>query len=77
MDSSLPGSSVHGISYGQQEYWSGYIAISFSRGASQPRDQTQVTYIAGRLFIVGATLAFFKLKKREMNMHIHTYLLVL
>ena len=32
-----PGSSVHGISYGQQEYWSGYIAISFSSGPHSVR----------------------------------------
>jgi len=27
-----------------------WVAISFSRGSSQPRDQTQVSCIAGRLF---------------------------
>ena len=27
-----------------------WVAISFSKGSSQPRDQTQVSHIAGRLF---------------------------
>ena len=34
---SLPGSSVHGISQARILKW---VAISFSRGSSQPRDQT-------------------------------------
>ena len=29
-----------------------WVAISFSRGSSQPRDRTQVSCIAGRLFTV-------------------------
>ena len=37
MDYSLPASSVHGIS--RQDI--GVVAISFSRGSSQPRDQTR------------------------------------
>ena len=43
MDCSLPGSSVHGILQARILEW---IAISFSRGFSQPRDQTQVSYIS-------------------------------
>ena len=39
MDCSLPGSSVHGIFQAIVLEW---IAISFSRGSSQPRDRTQV-----------------------------------
>ena len=31
------------------EFWSG-VAFSSSRGSSQPRDQTQVSRIAGRFF---------------------------
>ena len=34
---SPPGSSVHGISQARILEW---VAISFSRGSSQPRDQT-------------------------------------
>ena len=47
MDHSLPGSSVHGIFQAQGLQW---VAISFSRGSSLPRDQTQVSCIAGRCF---------------------------
>ena len=44
---SPPGSSVHGI---LQTRILGWVAISFSRGSSHPRDQTLVSYIAGRFF---------------------------
>ena len=47
MDCSLPGASVHGIFQARILEW---VAISFSRGSSQPRDQTQVSHIVGRLF---------------------------
>ena len=47
VDCSLPGSSVSGISQARILEW---VAISFSRGSSQPRDQTQGSCIAGRLF---------------------------
>ena len=40
IDCSLPGSSVHGISQVRILEW---VAISFSRGSSYPRDQTQVS----------------------------------
>ena len=47
VDCSLPGSSVHGIF---QARILGWIAVSFSRGSSQPRKWTRVSYIAGRFF---------------------------
>ena len=51
MDCSLPGSSVHGISQAGILEW---VAISSSRGFSQPRDQTRISlgfYIGrGRFF---------------------------
>ena len=47
MDCSLPGFSVHGI---LQARILGWVAISFSRGSSQPRNRTQVSSIAGRFF---------------------------
>ena len=37
MDCSLPGSPIHGIFQARILEW---VAISFSRGSSQPRDQT-------------------------------------
>ena len=42
MNCSLPGSSVHGISYAGMAKW---VAISFSRGFSWPRGGTHVTCI--------------------------------
>ena len=51
MDYNLPGSSFHGIFLARILEW---VAISFCRGSSQPRDQTQVSHIsciAGKLFI--------------------------
>ena len=52
MDYSLPGSSVYGIFQARVLEW---VAISLSRGSSQPRDQTRVTCTAGRCFTVWAT----------------------
>ena len=42
---SLPGSSIRGIFQARVLEW---VSISFSRGSSQPRDQTWVSRIAGR-----------------------------
>ena len=52
MDCSLPGSSVHGIFQAIVLEW---IAISFSRGSSQPRAQIQVSHIVDRCFTLWAT----------------------
>ena len=52
MDSSLPGSSLHGILLARVLEW---VAISFSRGSSQLRDRTRVSRIAGRHFNLWAT----------------------
>ena len=49
MDCSLPVSSAHGISLARVLEW---VAISFSRGSSRPRDRTWVSCIAGRHFTV-------------------------
>ena len=60
MDCSLPGSSVHGILQARVLEW---VAMPSCRGSSQPRDQTQVSLIAGRHFTVWATreaLTFLK-----------------
>ena len=40
----LPGSSVHGVVLARILEW---VAISFFRGSSQPRDQACVSYILG------------------------------
>ena len=53
MDCSLPGSSVHWISQARIMEW--YV-ISFSRESYRPRDWTQVSCLAGRLFTNWATV---------------------
>ena len=76
MDCSLPGSSVHGIFQAIVLEW---IAISFSRGSSQPRDWTRVSRIVDRCFTLWATREVqvlcmddnkksLKLKKKKRNM---------
>ena len=52
MDCSPPGSSVHGIFQAIVLEW---IAISYFRGSSQPRDRTQVSHIVDRRFTIWAT----------------------
>ena len=52
MDGSPPGSSAHGIPQARILEW---VAISFSRESSQPRDWTQVSGIAGRFFTISTT----------------------
>ena len=47
MDCSPPGSSVHEIFQARILEW---VAISFSRGSSQPRDRTRVSRTAGGFF---------------------------
>ena len=51
MDCTLPGFSIHGILQARILEW---VAISFSRGSSPPRDRTWVSRIAGRCFTVWA-----------------------
>ena len=52
MDCSPQGSSIHGILQARILEW---VAISFSRGSSQPKDWTLVSCIAGRRFNLLAT----------------------
>ena len=56
MNYSPPGSSVHEILQVRLLEW---VAISFSIGRSQPRDRTQVSCLAGRVFTIWATLSFY------------------
>ena len=51
MDWGSPGSSVNGILQARILEW---VAISFSK-SSQPRDGTQVSSLAGRLFTIWDT----------------------
>ena len=52
VDCSPPGSSIHGILQARILEW---VTISFSRGSSRPRDQTQVSRIGGRRFNLWAS----------------------
>ena len=49
MDYSLPGSSVHRILQARILEW---VAVLFSRGSFQPRDETQFSRTAGGFFNV-------------------------
>ena len=48
MDSSMPGCSVIGILQGRILEW---VAVTFSRRCSQPRNQTRVSCIAGTFLL--------------------------
>ena len=52
VSTSAPGSSVHESSQARRWEW---VAISFSRGSSWPRDRTWTSYIAGRFSIMRAS----------------------
>ena len=66
IDCSLPGSSVHGIFQASLLEW---VAISFSRGSSRPRDWTRVSCIVGRHFTVWTTreaqIIYYSMLKRN------------
>ena len=52
MDYSTTGFSVYGILQARILEW---VAVPFSKGSSQPRDQPWVSHIAGRFFTIWAT----------------------
>ena len=64
MDHSLLGFSVHGILQARILEW---VAMPSSRGPSQPRDQTQVSCIAGVFFTVWATRKVLVEQKAPIN----------
>ena len=66
MDCSLPGSSVHGIFQAIVLEW---IAISFCRGSSWPRDQTRVSRIVDRCCTVWASRAVVASVLAQMVKH--------
>ena len=63
-DYSLSGSSDHGISQARILEW---VAISFSRASSWPRDWTWVSHIAGGLFTIWATKEDFLVAQLVKN----------
>ena len=57
--------TVHGILQARIVEW---VAFPFSKGSSQPRDQTQVSCIAGGFFTSWATReVHFKAKESEKD----------
>ena len=52
MDCSPPGSSVHGVLQARILEW---VAVALSRASCQPKDQTQISHIAGGFFTIWAT----------------------
>ena len=68
MTCSFLGSSVHVI---LQEKILEWVAISFSSGFSQPRDQTRVLHIAGRFFTILATKEASEGEKINRTEQIH------
>ena len=82
-DYSPPGSSVHGILQARILEW---VAISFSKGSSQPGDQTQVSYIGRRvlyhlnhqrsLVVANLTLTLFPKKELQILWLFFCYLCI-
>ena len=60
MDYSPPGSSVHGILQARILEW---VAMPSSRGSSQPRDKTRVSYVS----CIGQCILFFFFNYLEAN----------
>ena len=65
MDCSPPDSSVHWILQAKILEW---VAIPFSKGSSQPKDQIHVSYTAGRFFTISAP--------REAHVYIYIYIYI-
>ena len=69
IDGSPPGSSVHRISQARRLEW---VAISFSRGFSWPRDRTQVSCLTGEFFTTeppGKPLLLFPQQHYLLNVY--------
>ena len=62
MDCSLPGFSIHEILQARILEW---VAISFSRRSSWPRNWTQVSHIVARRFTIWATREIHSIRTRE------------
>ena len=64
------------MGFSRQEYWSEF-AISFSRGSSWPRDQTQISCIAGRFFtnwaMREAPVMISTVKLINISVSLHSY----
>ena len=65
VDCSQPGSSIHGIFQVRILEW---VAIPCSRGSSWPRDRTQVSGIAGKLFTICASREDVKVSQTDRQL---------
>ena len=70
MDYSPPGSSVHGISQERTLEW---VAISFSRGSSQPWDQTCISCLSGRFRLNFLNLHFRQIQAKSPGKPLQLY----
>ena len=70
MDCSLPDFSVHGIFQARVPEW---VAISFSRRSSRPRDQTWVSRIAGSRFTLSHQGSLVKNRGMDVNISLLNY----
>ena len=68
MDCILPGFSIHGISQARILEW---VAISFSRGSSWPKDQTCLFYVGRQILYPWATNRFSNSSKFKRNENIN------
>ena len=73
MDCSPPGSSVYGILQAKILEW---VAISFSRGSSRPRDWIWVFHITGRCFTLWATRGALFFLRDPYNANVGTFAFV-
>ena len=73
MDCSLSGSSIHGIFQARILEW---VAISFSRGSSQPSDRTWVSHTVARSFTIWATSSLLKCKRSTINLFVNIFMLI-
>ena len=71
VDYSPPGSSGRGVLQARILEW---VAISFSRGSSQPRNLTHVSRIASRPFNLWATREALQYYNRQYKCFAHGYL---
>ena len=64
MNCSPPGTSVYGILQARIPEW---VAMSFSKGSSQPSDQTWISCIAGGFFTIWGSALFKELGHKKAS----------
>ena len=74
VDCNLPGSSSIGILQARIQEWG---AMPSSRGSSQPRDQTQISCIAGRFFTISAAKEAPKHRRGAINKWVNLWWMII